>query len=76
MRTTRTRLVVATLSLALFGGCQAIRPGSPEAASSPWGAHSKTKQKRNSLLGSWLSAEEPAPPRTMKEWMKLEPVRL
>lgn len=75
MKSARNWLAAATLSVALFGGCQSLRPEPPDATALPRGAPPKTGQERKSLLGSWFSNEEPAPPQTMKEWMKLEPIR-
>lgn len=80
MRTARTLLVAAASWVTLFAGCQVMN-------SAPWwhpaANHSasrsvKSKAKKDedsSLLSSWFGPKEPPPPKTMKEWMDLEPIR-
>lgn len=80
MRTARTLLVAAAFWATLFAGCQVIdmapwhHPSARHTASRS--AHAKAKKDKGpSLLSSWFGPKEPPPPKTMKEWMDLEPIR-
>jgi hypothetical protein len=79
MRSARILLVATALWAVWIAGCQTVTPN-------PWG-HSSTKnasgtwkkppskQSKEPFWSSWFTAEEPPPPKTMKEWMDLEPIR-
>jgi len=78
MRSARILLVATALWAVSIAGCQTINPG-------PWGYSSSKhasgtwkkppSKNREPFWSSWFAAEEPPPPKTMKEWMDLEPIR-
>jgi len=39
----------------------------------PW--VKQTKKEKTSMFGSWFAPKEPAPPRSLNEWMELKPIR-
>jgi hypothetical protein len=80
MRIVRTLLVAAAIGVTLLAGCHTMNwtpwgHSAPKHSPPPRPFQSKVKQEKPSLLHSWFGEEEPEPPKTMKEWMNLEPIR-
>lgn len=80
MRIVRTLLLAASIGVTLLSGCHTMNwtPWSHPAAKHPPAPRpfqSKTPEAKPSLWESWFGKEEPEPPKTMREWMNLEPIR-
>lgn len=85
MKIARTALAVVALSCLLFSGCSALMPGKdgfgyetnvPNGYST-W-RYKKTERNQStmaSMFDSWFGQDEPEPPKSMMEWMDLEPIR-
>lgn len=79
---TGKRLLLVTAVLLLVAGCSSF--GGPSGRLLPWrGGESShrahARQTRKDKGGGWISSlfrtEEPPPPKSVKEWMELEPIR-
>ena len=74
MKITRTTLITLAFSGMLFAGCQAMAPIESHRRA-PSTRQFKWQEEKGPTLGSWFRTEEPDPPKSLMDWMDLEPIR-